>query len=74
MDNNEQVLTRTKHGIVSGTLGGIAEYFGIRKGRLRFVFLILGFFGIGFIFYFILWLSIPSYAQRISLLAELENK
>jgi phage shock protein PspC (stress-responsive transcriptional regulator) len=68
MKQNGKVLSKCKHGVVSGTLSGLAEHFGISKARLRFVFLILGFMGIGFIFYFVLWLSIPNYSQRAELL------
>ncbi|WP_085297509.1 PspC domain-containing protein [Cognaticolwellia mytili] len=67
MQQSNKVLTKNKHGIVSGTLSGLAEHFGISKGRLRFVFFILGFMGIGFIFYFVLWISIPNYSQRAEL-------
>lgn len=69
-----KVLTRAKHGVISGTLTGFAKHFGISRGRLQFVFCILGLFGIGIIFYLILWASIPSYAQRDYLLAEQERK
>jgi len=68
MMQNDKVLSKKKHGVISGTLSGLAEHFGISKGRLRFVFLILGFMGIGIIFYFVLWLSIPNYSQRAELL------
>ncbi len=61
---NNKVLTRTKHGIISGTLAGFAEYYGLRKSRLRLVFFILAFTGVGVLFYFLLWISIPSYSQR----------
>ena len=64
MSKSSKVLTRTKHGIISGTLGGLAEHFGFRKTRLRLLFVILALFGIGFIMYFVLWVSIPSYSQR----------
>lgn len=68
MNKNNKVLSKNKYGIVSGTLSGLAEHFGISRGRLRFVFIILGFMGIGFIFYFVLWISIPNYSQRAELL------
>jgi len=73
MKQKGSVLTRSKHGIISGTLSGLAKHFGISKSRLRFVFLLLAFIGIGFIFYFVLWISIPSYAQRELLLAKLDR-
>ena len=73
MKQNGKVLTKSKHGIVSGTLSGLAKHFGIRRGRLQFVFLILGFMGIGFVFYFVLWISIPNYSQRAELLQNLNN-
>ncbi|NQZ22968.1 MAG: PspC domain-containing protein [Colwellia sp.] len=68
MNLKNKVLSKNKHGVVSGTLSGLAEHFGISRGRLRFVFIILGFMGIGFIFYFVLWISIPNYSQRAELL------
>ena len=74
MTTTHKVLTRSKHGLVSGTLSGLADHFGIRKGRLQLVFLFLAFVGIGFVFYFVLWASIPSYAQRDLLLEKLENE
>jgi len=73
MEKNKGVLTRAKHGVISGTLAGIAEHFGLRRGKLQFVFIILGVFGIGFLLYFILWLCIPSYSQRALLLAKLDE-
>jgi len=69
MKTHVSVLTKSKEGVVSGTLTGIAAHFGLRTGRLQLVFLILAFMGIGFIFYFVLWLSIPNYSQRAELLA-----
>jgi phage shock protein PspC (stress-responsive transcriptional regulator) len=68
MKQNGKALSKNKHGVVSGTLSGLAEHFGISKARLRFVFLILGLMGIGIIFYFVLWISIPNYSQRAELL------
>ncbi len=65
-----KVLTRSKHGLISGTLSGIAEYLGISKGRLQFVFVILGLMGIGVLFYLVLWVSIPRYGLRETLLAK----
>lgn len=72
MKQNSKVLSKSKHGVVSGTLSGMADHFGISRGRLRFVFLVLGLMGIGFIFYFVLWISIPNYSQRAELI-EKEN-
>lgn len=48
MVQHDKVLTRSKNGVISGTLGGIAEYFGLRRGRLQFVFIVLAFMGEGF--------------------------
>ncbi len=73
MKQNGEVLSKNKHGVVSGTLSGLADHFCISKGRLRFAFLILGFMGIGCIFYFVLWLSIPNYSQRAELLEKQNN-
>lgn len=73
MNKQKKVLTRTKHGVLSGTLAGFAEHFEISKSKLRFVFLVLGLFGIGLVFYFVLWLCIPSYNQRALLLAEQDD-
>lgn len=69
-DDSIDVLTRSKNGVISGTLTGFANYYGLKRGRLQLVFLILGLFGVGFIFYFMLWISIPPYSQRKILLAE----
>ncbi|WP_448569707.1 PspC domain-containing protein [Thalassotalea ganghwensis] len=74
MNTHRRVLTRSKDGIVTGTLSGIAEHFGIRKNRLQFVFLILAFMGIGFFIYFILWICIPSYEQRAAFLADIDKE
>jgi len=68
MNHKSKVLSKSKHGVVSGTLSGLAEHFGISRARLRFVFAVLGCMGIGFIFYFVLWISIPNYSQRAELL------
>ena len=73
MVQHDKVLTRSKNGTISGTLGGIAEYFGLRRGRLQFVFIVLAFMGGGFLLYFILWVSIPSYSQRAKLLKRSNN-
>lgn len=70
---SKSVLTRSNKGLISGTLTGLAEHFGLRKRRLQLVFLLLALAGVGFIFYFVLWASIPSYQQRALLLAKLES-
>lgn len=66
-----RVLTRAKHGVVSGTLAGFAEYYNLNLAGLRFVFLVtLLFGGLGLIFYIVLRLSIPAYSERERLIAE----
>lgn len=73
MESNIKVLTRSKHGLVSGTLRGLADYYSFNLNGLQFVFLIAAFFGIGFVLYFVLWVSIPSYSKRAGLLNELKS-
>ncbi|WP_157813541.1 PspC domain-containing protein [Pseudoalteromonas spongiae] len=74
MESNRKVLTRAKHGSVTGTLRGLADYYCLNLNGLQFVFLIAALFGVGFLIYFALWLSIPSYSQRAVFLQELESK
>ncbi|WP_350226569.1 PspC domain-containing protein [Thalassotalea piscium] len=74
LNNKPKVLTRSKHGLVSGTLRGLAQYYNLNLNGLQFVFLIMAFFGVGIILYFVLWISIPSYSKRDFLLTELANK
>ena len=74
MQSNSKVLTKSKHGLVSGTLRGLADYYSLNLNGLQFVFLIAAFFGVGLILYFVLWISIPNYSQRDILLNELQSK
>ena len=74
MDSNNKVLTRAEHGFISGTLRGLADYYGLNLNGLQFVFLIAGFFGIGLLIYALLWVSLPSYSQREILLRNLNAK
>ncbi|WP_372870864.1 PspC domain-containing protein [Shewanella sp.] len=74
MQSNIKVLTKSKHGLVSGTLRGLADYYGLNLNGLQFVFLIAAFFGVGLVLYFVLWISIPSYSQRAILLNDLQSK
>ena len=46
----------------------MASYYHLNLNGLQLVFLIAAFFGIGFVFYAVLWLSIPSYTRREALL------
>lgn len=66
MENS--VLTRSKHGLVSGTLRGMASYYHLNLNGLQLVFLIAALFGFGFVIYLVLWLSIPAYSKRGELL------
>ena len=61
------------HKILGGVCAGLATYFGINRGLIRILWLLLSLFmGIGFILYIILWVAIPkagkvtniSYAQQ----------
>lgn len=72
MKSNTKVLTKSKHGLVSGTLRGLADYYSLNLNGLQFVFLIAAFFGVGFVLYFVLWISIPSFSQRETLLNDLQ--
>jgi len=72
--SESKVLTKSKHGLVSGTLRGLADYYNLNLNGLQFVFLIAGFFGVGVILYFVLWISIPNYSQREVLLNDLHSK
>lgn len=72
MKSKTRVLTRSKHGLVTGTLRGFADYYGLSLTKLQLVFLIAACFGVGLVAYFALWLSIPGYSQRARLLQELE--
>ena len=74
MNSNKKVLTRSKHGLITGTLRGFADYYDLNLTKLQFVFVIFALFGIGFVIYFVLWISIPSYSQRELLLADLEKR
>lgn len=74
MNSKKKVLTRSKHGLITGTLRGFADYYDLNLTKLQFVFVISALFGIGFVIYFVLWISIPSYSQRELLLADLEKR
>ena len=74
MNSKKKVLTRSKHGLITGTLRGFADYYDLNLTKLQFVFVIFALFGIGFVIYFVLWISIPSYSQRELLLADLEKR
>lgn len=63
-----RVLTRSKHGLVSGTLRGMANYYHLNFNGLQLVFLIAAFLGFGFVIYLVLWMSIPAYSKREELL------
>jgi len=69
-----KVLTKSKHGLVSGTLRGLADYYHLNLNGLQFVFLIAALFGVGIVLYFVLWISLPSYSQRSVLLSDLQSK
>lgn len=75
METVKKVLTRTEHGVISGTLGGFADYYNLNLSGLRLVFLALALCGfLGVILYIVLRVSIPAYSEREHLLAELENQ
>jgi phage shock protein PspC (stress-responsive transcriptional regulator) len=74
MQSDNKVLTKSKHGLFSGTLRGLADYYSLNLNGLQFVFLIAAFFGIGLVLYFVLWISIPNYSQRKALLNNLQSK
>ncbi len=74
MQSDIKVLTKSKHGLVSGTLRGLADYYSLNLNGLQFVFLIAAFFGVGLVLYFVLWISIPSYSQREALLNDLQSR
>jgi len=74
MESNIRVLTRSKHGLVTGTLRGFAKYYHLNLNRLQFVFLVLALFGVGFFLYFVLWMSVPSYSKRKILIKAQEAK
>ena len=74
MQSDSKVLTKSKHGLVSGTLRGLADYYSLNLNGLQLVFIIAVFFGIGLVLYFVLWISIPSYSQKEALLNELQSK
>lgn len=64
MESNERVLTRARDGMITGTLKGLADYYGLKLDALRLFFTITAFFGIGVVAYFVLWVCLPSYSQR----------
>lgn len=74
METEAKVLTRSKHGLLTGSLRGLADYYGLNLNKLQLVFVVLGVFGIGFVFYFVLWVSLPSYSQRAYLLQEMRER
>lgn len=74
MTTETKVLTRSKHGLLSGTLRGFADYYNLNLGGLQLVFIILAFTGFGLILYLVLWMSIPSYSKREELLNEIAAK
>ena len=48
------------HRVLGGVCSGIAEYLGLNRILIRFLWLLFSFFfGIGFIAYIILWIAIP---------------
>lgn len=69
-----RVLTRSKHGLVSGTLRGMANYYHLNLNGLQLVFLIAAIFGFGFVIYLVLWMSIPAYSKREKLLREAQAR
>lgn len=74
MQSNIKVLTKSKQGLVSGTLSGLADYYSLNQHGLQFVFFIAAFFGIGLVLYFVLWISIPNYSQRAALIDDLHRR
>jgi len=74
VQSENRVLTRGKGSFISGTLKGLAEYYGFSLNRLQFAFLFLFFCGVGLPIYIALWISIPSYSQREKLLNNLQRQ
>ncbi len=50
--------------ILGGVCSGLADYFGVDPAVMRVIFVLLLFFGLGFIAYIILWVAVPSTATR----------
>ncbi|MGB5460284.1 MAG: PspC domain-containing protein, partial [Eudoraea sp.] len=57
---SKKLYRDVNHRILGGVCSGIAEYLGLNRILIRFLWLLFSFFfGIGFLAYIILWIAIP---------------
>lgn len=54
-----ELLRIRKGAMLAGVAGGLADYLGWGRGKVRLGFVIFGLFGAGEIVYIILWLLMP---------------
>lgn len=54
-----QLLRIRKGAVLAGVAGGLADYLGWGRGKVRLGFVLFGLFGAGEIVYLILWLFMP---------------
>lgn len=54
-----QLLRLRQGAVLAGVAGGLADYLGWGRGKVRLGFVIFGLFGAGEIVYVILWLLMP---------------
>lgn len=57
------LLRRDQGKHLAGVAGGLADYFGISTGPMRFAFLVLLFLGVGLPLYLVAWIAMPSPSQ-----------
>ncbi len=58
-------LTRSRNAVLAGVCGGIAQYFGLSIGGVRFITLLLILFGgLSLWVYIILWILLPLSPSR----------
>lgn len=56
----ERELVRVRSGaVIAGVAGGLADYLGWSRGKVRLGFFVFGLFGAGELAYIIMWLLMP---------------
>ncbi len=66
----QKLYRSSNNRIIAGVCGGLANYFGMAPGLMRFLFILfLLFGGSGFFIYIIMWLIVPlDYANRAAVI------
>ncbi|MBA3291811.1 MAG: PspC domain-containing protein [Actinomycetota bacterium] len=55
----QQLVRPRSNKMIAGVCAGLADYFGVSVGKMRFGFLLFGLFGAGEIVYLALWIIAP---------------